>query len=96
MREDETSITIFYKPADHAALAGFIGANMSNQFWIVSYDNVVAIKKLYSGFRSIVYNVGYTARERRVGKEVMFFSDKLSVPSLVGPVQQIGGIKQAA
>jgi DNA adenine methylase len=69
---------------------------MGNRFWIVSYDNVPAIKKLYSSFRSIVYNVGYTARETRLGKEVMFFSPKLAVPDLVGPVQQIGKIKMAA
>jgi DNA adenine methylase len=85
----------YYEPDDHKALARFIGAHMNDNFWIVSYDNVAAIKKLYSDFRSMVYNVGYTAREQRVGKEVMFFSDKLSVPELVGPVQQIGRIRAA-
>jgi DNA adenine methylase len=62
----------------------------------VSYDNVTPIKKLYSGFRGVVYNVGYTAREMRTGKEVMFFSPALNTPELIGPVQQVGKIKEAA
>src|ERR1700730_5548082 len=37
-----------------------------------------------------------TAREQRTGKEVMFFSPKLLISDLVGRVQQIGRIKQAA
>jgi DNA adenine methylase len=86
----------FYKPDDHAVLAKFIAAKMKNKFWVVSYDNVAPIKKLYSGFRSIIYNVGYTARERRTGKEVMFFSPNLDIPDLVGPVRQVGKIREAA
>jgi DNA adenine methylase len=91
----------YYKPDDHAELAKFVSAKMKNKFWVVSYDNVAPIKKLYSGFRSVIYNVGYTARETRkgkdrMGKEVMFFSPMLDVPELVGPVQQIGKIRDAA
>jgi len=86
----------YYKAEDHAAVAKFIEDKMQNRFWIVSYDNVKPIKDLYSGFRSIVYNVGYSARETRTGKEVMFFSPKLEIPNLVGPIQQVGNIKQAA
>jgi DNA adenine methylase len=86
----------FYKSDDHSELAKFIDAKMRSKFWMVSYDNVDPIKRLYSGFRSVVYNVGYTAREMRTGKEVMFFSPKLAVPDLVGPIQQIGNIKAAA
>lgn len=76
----------YYKPEDHADVAKFVGDKMSKRHWIVSYDNVAAIKKLYSGFSSITYNVGYTAREQRTGREVMFFSPKLSIPGLVGPI----------
>ena len=86
----------YYEPKDHANLATFIKGHMRGRFWMVSYDNIVAIKKLYSGFRSVVYNVGYTAREQRVGREVMFFSPKLEVPDLIGPVRQIGKIRMAA
>lgn len=86
----------YYKPNDHAELAKFVGVKMNSRSWIVSYDNVAPIKELYSGFRSVVYNVGYSARDVRVGKEVMFFSPKLQVPDLVGPIQQVGKIREAA
>ncbi|MGE0009049.1 MAG: DNA adenine methylase [Parvibaculaceae bacterium] len=86
----------YYKANDHSALEQFIEANMKDRFWIVSYDNVAPIKKLYVGFRSVVYSVGYTARENRTGTEVMFFAPKLTIPALVGPVRQIGKIREAA
>lgn len=86
----------YYKQDDHAALAEFIEAKMHNRHWIVSYDNVAPIKNLYMGFRSMVYNVGYSARETRIGKEVMFFSPKIEIPDLVGPVRQVGKIREAA
>ncbi len=78
----------FYKPENHAELAKFIGAHMKSRRWIVSYDNVQPINKLYSGFRKIVYDVGYTARDTRVGREVMFFAPKLEIPALVGPIKR--------
>src|SRR6185437_2787478 len=86
----------YYKSDDHSQLAKFIDARMENRFWMVSYDNIAQIKKLYSGFRSVVYNVGYTAREMRTGKEVMFFSPKLEIPELVGPIKQVGKVRAAA
>lgn len=86
----------YYESKDHAELAKFIKENMKRKNWIVSYDNVNPIKKLYSKFRSVVYNVGYTARETRMGREVMFFSPKLEIPELVGPIKQVGKIKEAA
>ncbi len=86
----------YYRPDDHAELARFVKSKMPTRHWIVSYDNVAAIKKLYSGFRMIVYDVGYTARENRMGREVMFFAPKLAIPDLVGPVQQVGKMRKAA
>ncbi|WP_422000668.1 DNA adenine methylase [Reyranella sp.] len=85
----------YYKAEDHAAVASVV-TKMKARHWIVSYDNVPEIRKLYAGFRRLSYNVRYTARERYEGKEVMFFSDKLSVPNLVGPVQQVGKLRMAA
>lgn len=86
----------FYQSKDHAALAAFIGEKMSDSAWIVSYDNVAPIRSLYAGFRGVVYSVGYTARENRVGKEAMFFSPRLRIPQLVGPVQLVDTFDEAA
>lgn len=86
----------YYRPSDHKALAEFIGSKMADRHWLVSYDNVAPIKELYGGFRSIVYTVGYSARENRKGREVMFFAPSLDIPELVGPIQQVGDITAAA
>jgi DNA adenine methylase len=69
---------------------------MEGRAWIVSYDNVAPIGDLYSGFRNVVYHVGYTARENRVGREVMFFAPMLKIPALVGPIKHVGGNMEAA
>ncbi len=83
----------FYDSDDHYQLAEHLKKSMSSHNWIVSYDNVAEIKKLYSTFRSVVYNIGYSARDARIGREAMFFSPSLEIPRLVGAIQQIGKIK---
>jgi DNA adenine methylase len=74
----------FYQPEDHAEVASFVTDEINRQKWVVSYDNVPAIRALYSGFRRLVYSVGYSARDARKGTEVMFFCDDLKVPPPVG------------
>lgn len=86
----------YYRDGDHVELAKFIHAEMNSRSWIISYDNVSAIKDLYAGFRRVVYNVSYSARGSRQGTEVMFFSPGMIAPDMVGPVQQIGPISEAA
>lgn len=86
----------YYQPDDHGRLAMFIKKEMSARAWIVSYDNVDPIRALYSGLRHMVYNVGYSAREKRQGTEIMFFAPGLNIPDLIGPVRQIGPLSEAA
>ena len=76
----------FYEPEDHKSVATFVRSVIKQQRWIVSYDNESAIRGLYVGSPHIVYDIGYSARSSRQGSEVMFFSDKLKIPSLVGSV----------
>jgi DNA adenine methylase len=76
----------YYESADHASVAEFVLSGVRRQRWIVSYDNVKPIRTLYRGARYVVYDIGYSARRASRGSEVMFFSDGLSVPSLIGPV----------
>src|SRR5207245_2893063 len=59
---------------------------IKNQHWIVSYDNVREINELYAAFHRVTYGIGYSARSTRTGSEAMFFSDKLVVPKLIGPL----------
>jgi DNA adenine methylase len=77
----------FYEHKDHQAVAEFAIGKIKHQRWIVSYDNVPQIRKLYLGSRHVVYNIGYSARAAVQGSEVMFFCDKLKVPPLIGSVQ---------
>lgn len=76
----------FYNKDDHAAVAEYIQIHILKQKWIVSYDNVEPIRNLYADRRRCTYSIGYSARGNRQGSEVMFFSDSLQVPPLVGPV----------
>jgi len=77
----------FYKPEDHAHVAQFIMQGGLDQEWIVSYDNVPEIRKLYAGVRHVIYDIGYSARSARKGSEVMFFREGLKVPPLLGKVK---------
>jgi DNA adenine methylase len=77
----------FYEPKDHAKVAILITESIHRQKWIVSYDNVPAIRDLYKGSPHIVYDIGYSAaKSSKQGSEVMFFGPGLSTPKLTGPI----------
>ena len=77
----------FYKPEDHAAVAACVRDRLLRQQWIVSYDNVPAIRQLYEGECYMTYDIGYSASETsKRGSEVMFFNKRLKIPALVGPI----------
>lgn len=76
----------YYEPEDHASVANFVKSGIVRQKWIVSYDNAPPIRSLYKGAPHIVYDIGYSARSASQGSEVMFFSDGLKVPALVGSI----------
>lgn len=69
-----------YKPRDHAAVSRYI--TRLDSPWIVSYDDVPHIRKLYSDVRSRKMELLHTARSTRIGKEVLFFSKELRIPSI--------------
>lgn len=77
-----------YRPDDHAAGAELL-ADLEGPRWLVSYDDVDTIRSLYSFARRIEYTIGYSARSRARGREVMFFSEGMTVPELVSPMQAV-------
>jgi DNA adenine methylase len=83
----------FYQHEDHKKVAAFVTQRIKRQSWIVSYDNVRAIRGLYDTSRYVTYDIGYSARSSRRGSEIMFFSDALVVPPLVGPITAVSKLR---
>lgn len=72
----------FFEAGDHERLAKLLRRSFKNFRWLVSYDDVDEVRSLYEGFRSRAFGLSYTAGDRYRGREVVFFSDPLTVPAL--------------
>jgi DNA adenine methylase len=75
----------YYEHDDHVKIAKRV-AKLKKENWIVSYDNAPEVRPLYSRFRNIVYGLSYSAQARYQGAEIMFFSNKLSIPDTMQPM----------
>jgi len=67
-----------YHRNDHAKIRDAITTLTSR--WMVSYDSVPDIKKLYSNYKCRYLYLSHTAREFRRGKEILFFSADTRIP----------------
>lgn len=72
--------TNFYAHGDHVNLSKEILFQMKKRKWIVTYDNVNAIKAMYAKVSSMEFELQYTLQEKRSGSEVMFFSKSIQRP----------------
>lgn len=79
----------FYLPDDHQRVADVVRHHIKDQSWIVSYDNVPEIQRIYDGERYITYSIGYSARSAGKGTEIMFFGAGVDIPETVGAIQPI-------
>ena len=77
-----------YQPNDHQKVGQAI-KKISNSRWIVSYDNVPEIKKIYKGCNNIEYSFFHTAHRAKIGKEILFFSNDLKIPNVKDPVKML-------
>jgi DNA adenine methylase len=68
-----------YKDSDHRELASFLKAR-STMNWVMTYDRVAEIEKLYKSFRRIHFSLSYSATKRKTGKELLVFSKSIRVP----------------
>ena len=63
----------FYKIEDHNVLAKFL--EKANNFkWILSYDNVSEIKKLYSSYYQYIFPLKYSVNTKREANELLIHS----------------------
>lgn len=72
-----------YSPEDHDSLSRLI--SKIRHPWVVSYDNVRPIRKMYKNYKSIEYKLSYSIYNRYKGLEVIFFSPNLIVPKVRDP-----------
>jgi DNA adenine methylase len=67
-----------YGESDHASVRKAVGG--LRRKWIVSYDDVPLVRKLYRPYRVRSMELLHTAREAKVGSEVLFFSGDCVIP----------------
>jgi len=72
-----------YVHEDHERIAALVGT--IKQPWIVSYDYVPAIERMYEEYRQRPYGIHYSAQARYRGTEVMVFSRQLRIPEVADP-----------
>ncbi len=75
----------FYKPNDHLKVSNEI-KKIKNARWIVSYDDVDEIHKMYKGYNKIIYPLIHTARFPKKANEVLFFSRNMILPQIESPL----------
>lgn len=71
----------YYEDKNHKKVSDKIKA-IRNIKWIVSYDNVPEIQKLYSECPQKEFSFKHTAYEVREGKEILFFSKNIIQPQI--------------
>ena len=65
-----------YQQDNHEKLAKFLNAH-NNCYWVLTYDNVKQIKKLYPDRRLYNFNLNYHVNSPKLGKELLVLSDKV-------------------
>lgn len=70
--------TNFYLPKDHARIETSVTA--LKHPWIVTYDDVPAIRKIWKAHRQYSFSVSYSVRQKRRGSELLIASPCIQVP----------------
>ena len=77
--------TNYYNPKDHESVAQIV--QKLSVPWVVSYDDHPGVRALYHNRRLVTYDIAYGASVRYRGREVVFFSDGLSIPDVSDPAR---------
>lgn len=68
-----------YSHIDHKNLAELM-AKIKFDNWLISYDNVLEIEKMYKDFRKSTFSIKYTLQEKKVATELLVFGNNLNIP----------------
>jgi DNA adenine methylase len=77
-KQGSSLYTNFYQADDHELLAKRIRSLIIP--WILTYDNETVIRQLYDGNRQVEFNLNYSAQTKKIGTELMVFSNGLNIP----------------
>lgn len=77
----------YYEHKDHVKLSKFLKKQKCFQ-WIVSYDNVQQIRKLYSGMKQISFDLRYSVHTSKYGSELLIHDKSLILPKNLWPITQ--------
>lgn len=69
----------YYDNAAHESLRNFLLKDRDYR-WILSYDNVDPVKKMYQGFQLFEFDLFYSAHKSKEGKELLTHSKNLILP----------------
>lgn len=69
----------YYKSDDHKLLADYLKST-TKFMWVLSYDNVEPIRKLYEDFDLYEFDLKYTANIKKSGAELLTCSKDLVLP----------------
>ena len=64
---------------DHVELASLL-ASSPDFFWVLTYDNTPEISELYKDFHPREFELRYSARSNRLGRELLILDPRLDVP----------------
>lgn len=71
----------FFSPTDHFDIAQSIITGV-NCPWVITYDDVPELRKIYAGFEQRQYNLNYSAANKGKGSEIIIFKSHDLLPSL--------------
>jgi len=72
-----------YVHEDHEEICALVDRHRSTN-WVVSYDDVPAIRGIYCNYEPITYALNYSAGRAGQGQEVVYLSDALRAPLIEG------------